>query len=102
MNLITTIKTEAAIDVHDIKARGHLGDIYEQVLNDLRRAGNAGEFYNPRLPPPSSISKNSSIRTPVRKTGACLALSTRLPLRKWIGSSRSALGRGADRAPSAF
>ncbi|MBK5969833.1 MULTISPECIES: class I SAM-dependent DNA methyltransferase [Thiorhodovibrio] len=41
-------KLEAAIDFHDLKARGQLGDIYEQVLNDLRSAGNAGEFYTPR------------------------------------------------------
>ena len=41
-------KLEEAIDFHDLKARGQLGDIYEQVLNDLRSAGNAGEFYTPR------------------------------------------------------
>ena len=41
-------KLEEAIDFHDPKARGHLGDVYEQILNDLRSAGNAGEFYTPR------------------------------------------------------
>ena len=41
-------KLEAAIDFHDIKKRGQLGEIYEQILNDLRSAGNAGEFYTPR------------------------------------------------------
>lgn len=41
-------KLDEAIDVHDFKTRQNLGDIYEQVLNDLRGAGNAGEFYTPR------------------------------------------------------
>jgi type I restriction enzyme M protein len=41
-------KLEEAIGYHDLKSRGQLGDIYEQVLNDLRSAGNAGEFYTPR------------------------------------------------------
>ena len=41
-------KLEDAIDFHDLKARGQLGDVYEQILNDLRSAGNAGEFYTPR------------------------------------------------------
>ena len=41
-------KLEEAIDFHDFKTRRHLGDIYEQILNDLRSAGNAGEFYTPR------------------------------------------------------
>ncbi|MGB3225452.1 MAG: class I SAM-dependent DNA methyltransferase [Desulforhopalus sp.] len=41
-------KLDEAINFHDIKSRGQLGDIYEQILNDLRSAGNAGEFYTPR------------------------------------------------------
>ncbi len=41
-------KLDEAIDFHDFTSRQHLGDIYEQVLNDLRSAGNAGEFYTPR------------------------------------------------------
>ena len=41
-------KLEDAIDFHDFKTRAHLGDVYEQLLNDLRSAGNAGEFYTPR------------------------------------------------------
>lgn len=41
-------KLEEAINFHDFKTRQHLGDIYEQILNDLRSAGNAGEFYTPR------------------------------------------------------
>ena len=41
-------KLEDAINFHDFKIRASLGDIYEQMLNDLRGAGNAGEFYTPR------------------------------------------------------
>jgi type I restriction enzyme M protein len=41
-------KLEEAINFHDFKARINLGDVYEQLLSDLRGAGNAGEFYTPR------------------------------------------------------
>lgn len=41
-------KLEEAINFHDFKTRANLGDVYEQILNDLRSAGNAGEFYTPR------------------------------------------------------
>ena len=41
-------KLDEAVDFHDIKSRGQMGQIYEQILNDLRSAGNAGEFYTPR------------------------------------------------------
>ncbi|MGY2210010.1 N-6 DNA methylase [Pseudomonas pergaminensis] len=41
-------KLEDAINFHDFKIRASLGDVYEQLLNDLRGAGNAGEFYTPR------------------------------------------------------
>lgn len=41
-------KLEEVINFHDFKTRANLGDVYEQLLNDLRGAGNAGEFYTPR------------------------------------------------------
>ena len=41
-------KLNEAINFHDLTTRLQLGDIYEQILNDLRSAGNAGEFYTPR------------------------------------------------------
>ena len=41
-------KLDEAVNFHDIKSRGQLGAVYEQILNDLRSAGNAGEFYTPR------------------------------------------------------
>jgi type I restriction enzyme M protein len=41
-------KLNESINFRDFTTRRHLGDIYEQILNDLRSAGNAGEFYTPR------------------------------------------------------
>lgn len=41
-------KLDEAINFHDFTTRQQLGDIYEKILNDLRSAGNAGEFYTPR------------------------------------------------------
>ena len=41
-------KLDETVDFHDIKKRGQMGQIYEQILNDLRSAGNSGEFYTPR------------------------------------------------------
>ena len=36
------------IDFNKLADRQHFGDIYEQILNDLQSAGNAGEYYTPR------------------------------------------------------
>ena len=36
------------IDFNDLSERQHFGEIYEQILNDLQSAGNAGEYYTPR------------------------------------------------------
>lgn len=36
------------VDFNNLTDRQHFGDIYEQVLNDLQSAGNAGEYYTPR------------------------------------------------------
>jgi type I restriction enzyme M protein len=38
----------SGIDFNNLTERQHFGDIYEQVLNDLQSAGNAGEYYTPR------------------------------------------------------
>ncbi len=46
--LLVIEKLDGAINFHDFKTRANLGDVYEQLLNDLRGAGNAGEFYTPR------------------------------------------------------
>lgn len=36
------------IDFNDLKERRDFGEFYEQLLNDLQSAGNAGEYYTPR------------------------------------------------------
>jgi type I restriction enzyme M protein len=36
------------IDFNNLAQRQHFGEIYEQILNDLQSAGNAGEYYTPR------------------------------------------------------
>ncbi|MFC2969493.1 N-6 DNA methylase [Acidimangrovimonas pyrenivorans] len=36
------------VDFNNLKERQHFGDLYEQLLNDLQNAGNAGEYYTPR------------------------------------------------------
>ena len=36
------------VDFNDLTERQHFGDIYEQLLNNLQSAGNAGEYYTPR------------------------------------------------------
>jgi len=36
------------IDFNNLKDRQHFGEFYEQLLNDLQSAGNAGEYYTPR------------------------------------------------------
>ena len=36
------------VDFNNLTQRQHFGDIYEQLLNDLQSAGNAGEYYTPR------------------------------------------------------
>jgi type I restriction enzyme M protein len=43
-----TINKISEVDFNNLADRQHFGDIYEQLLNDLQSAGNAGEFYTPR------------------------------------------------------
>src|SRR6266516_3394222 len=38
----------SAVDFNNLADRQHFGYIYEQILNDLQSAGNAGEYYTPR------------------------------------------------------
>lgn len=38
----------SGVDFNDLAERKHFGAIYEQLLNDLQSAGNAGEYYTPR------------------------------------------------------
>jgi type I restriction enzyme M protein len=36
------------VDFNSLADKQHFGDVYEQLLNDLQSAGNAGEYYTPR------------------------------------------------------
>ena len=36
------------VDFNNLNQLQHFGEIYEQILNDLQSAGNAGEYYTPR------------------------------------------------------
>jgi type I restriction enzyme M protein len=36
------------VDFNNLVAREHFGVVYEQILNNLQSAGNAGEYYTPR------------------------------------------------------
>ncbi len=38
----------SSVDFNDLADKRHFGEIYEQLLNDLQSAGNAGEYYTPR------------------------------------------------------
>ncbi len=75
-------KLDEAIDFHDLKSRDQLGAVYEQMLNDLRSAGNAGEFYTPRpltelmvdrVNP--NLKKREIVLDPACGTGGCLTAS---------------------------
>ena len=39
------INKVSEIDFNDLSQRSHFGEVYEQILNDLQNAGNAGEYY---------------------------------------------------------
>lgn len=89
-------KLNEAIDFNDFKTRQNLGDIYEQILNDLRSAGNAGEFYTPRaitqvmielLDP--RLNKGETIMDPACGTGGFLTASIDY-FRKQCGKELSA------------
>lgn len=75
-------KLDEAVNFHDIKSRGQLGDVYEQILNDLRSAGNAGEFYTPRAITEfmvkmvnPSLKKRETVLDPACGTGGFLTAS---------------------------
>ncbi len=79
------------IDFNNLKERQHFGDIYEQILNDLQNAGNAGEYYTPRAvtqfmvdridPKPGEI-----LMDPACGTGGFLTCSINHMRKKYIKS----------------
>ena len=94
-------KLDEAIDFHDLKSRGQLGMIYEQILNDLRSAGNAGEFYTPRAVTEfmvkmvnPSLKKRETVLDPACGTGGFLT-ATIAHLEKQISKRSGAEDRKA-------
>jgi type I restriction enzyme M protein len=94
-------RLDEAINFHDIVMRGQLGGIYEQILNDLRSAGNAGEFYTPRALTDfmvqqvnPSLKKRETVLDPACGTGGFLT-STIAHFEKQITKKSSAKDRKA-------
>lgn len=94
-------KLDEAVNFHDIKSRGQLGDVYEQVLNDLRGAGNAGEFYTPRAVTEfmvkmvnPSLKKGETVIDPACGTGGFLT-ATISHFEKQLPKKSGAEGRAA-------
>ena len=70
------------VNFNDLAERKHFGDIYEQLLNDLQGAGNAGEFYTPRALTAFMVDRidpkpNEVIMDPSCGTGGFLTCSIR-------------------------
>ena len=93
----------SGVDFNNLAERQHFGDIYEQILNDLQSAGNAGEYYTPRAvtafmvdridPKPGEI-----LFDPACGTGGfltCAIRHMRRPLRQ-DGRGRAACNAGAS------
>jgi type I restriction enzyme M protein len=77
------------VDFNDLSEREHFGEFYEQLLNDLQSAGNAGEYYTPRAvtafmadridPKPGEI-----LLDPACGTGGFLTCAIRHMRRKYV------------------
>jgi type I restriction enzyme M protein len=70
------------VDFNDLAERQHFGDIYEQILNDLQNAGNAGEYYTPRAVTAFMVDRidpkpGESLFDPACGTGGFLSCSIR-------------------------
>ena len=70
------------VDFNNLTERQHFGDIYEQILNDLQSAGNAGEYYTPRAVAAFMVDRidpklGESLLDPACGTGGFLTCSLR-------------------------
>lgn len=80
------------VNFNDLAERKHFGDIYEQLLNDLQGAGNAGEFYTPRALTEFMVARidpkpHEVIMDPSCGTGGFLTCSIRHIRDRYLGSS---------------
>lgn len=71
-----------AVDFNDLAERKHFGEVYEQLLNDLQNAGNAGEYYTPRAVTALMVDRidphpGESLFDPACGTGGFLTCSIR-------------------------
>ena len=100
------------VDFNDLKERQHFGEFYEQILNDLQSAGNAGEYYTPRAvtafmadridPQPGEI-----LLDPACGTGGFLTCAINHMRKHYVkrpedeAKMQGALARGGEEAASA-
>jgi type I restriction enzyme M protein len=77
------------VDFNNLAERQHFGDIYEQILNDLQSAGNAGEYYTPRavtrfMAERIDAHPGEILLDPACGTGGFLTSATRLMRERYI------------------
>ena len=77
------------VDFNNLAERQHFGDIYEQILNDLQSAGNAGEYYTPRAVTAFMVDRidprpGESLLDPACGTGGFLTCSIRHMRDKYV------------------
>ena len=77
------------IDFNTLADRQHFGEIYEQLLNDLQSAGNAGEYYTPRAVTAFMVDRldphpGEALFDPACGTGGFLTCSIRHMEKKYV------------------
>jgi len=81
------------VDFNDLAERKHFGEVYEQLLNDLQNAGNAGEYYTPRAVTQFMVERidphpGETLFDPACGTGGFLTCSIRYMRDKYVKTVR--------------
>ncbi|UFZ01863.1 type I restriction-modification system subunit M [Bradyrhizobium ontarionense] len=81
------------VDFNNLTERQHFGDIYEQILNDLQSAGNAGEYYTPRAVTAFMVDRidphpGETLFDPACGTGGFLTCAIRHMERNYVKTTR--------------
>ena len=81
------------VDFNNLTERQHFGDIYEQILNDLQSAGNAGEYYTPRAVTAFMVDRidprpGETLFDPACGTGGFLTCSLRHMRKRYVKRPR--------------